>query len=473
MRSSPRHVSRRLRFESGPPVRFLAALLLGFLCAMNCSAQKAPNKSPEPKFWILFDADPCRPFELYDPNLGLNQGHFFSACWLRLACFTHDLYVMDQKGENVKRLTSDYESYGPSWSSDGRHIVFLKNGCGKRKEEDGTDYGYYDRLRNFLTAPRTLFWMDVDGRNSSPIAAFGPDAQDTLWVPDGKHIAVRMADRGNLAVELIQTNGSRSVLAHQSEEPLRRFLDVELGPAKVQLCGETTTTCWGSTGLLELNPPVNNFLPKIYGSNGLKETKSVTKVHGVQYRADLNSTLRIVSLDRAMAASPLRAFDSAWSSDGSHVAYSSFSGEEYSILYVADLHESEAGVPRSMTRQELDAHGPAWSPDGSRIAFAGLWEGSSQIFLVNVDGSNLIQLSHDAKMRCNHVSWSPDAKWIAAACIPNVTTGRDEYADGSQNAIYLFDTSKPGAKPRHLIGCRNDLCGARNPSFAPAGTVIQ
>jgi Tol biopolymer transport system component len=105
-----------------------------------------------------------------------------------------------------------------------------------------------------------------------------------------------------------------------------------------------------------------------------------------------------------------------------------------------------------------------------------VWEDSSQIFIINTDGSNLVQLSVNPKMLCFHLSLSPDGKWIAAECRPNVTVMRpSEYEAGLKSNIYLFDADKPGAKPRKLSKCDPSrssslfyACGARNPSFKPS-----
>lgn len=61
---------------------------------------------------------------------------------------------------------------------------------------------------------------------------------------------------------------------------------------------------------------------------------------------------------------------------------------------------------------------PAWSPDGGRIAYMSLVEqeerndGSSQIHVKNIDGSNDIALTHDIWANVNPI-WSPDGEKIA------------------------------------------------------------
>jgi WD40 repeat protein len=305
--------------------------------------------------------------------------------------------------------------------------------------------------------------MPANGGNSALVATMGPDAQDTLWVPDGEHIAVRMADKRSLLVHVVGTQLPQN---HQSEEPLSRFLELE-----------EPQGCLHGANVIVTDPLMDNFQPEFFTSlNPFGDPNFRKPSHGPQFSADSGASLRLVSLAGATTAAPVPAFDSSWSPDGRRIAYSTFTGKQFSILYVADLHESSAGAPRALTKQELDAHGPAWSADGSRIAFAGLCKETSQIFISNADGTNLIQLSSDPKMRCDHVSWSPDGKWIVAACDDvawmhafgfNYGIGaRQGEGDFRRTRIYLFDTGKPGAKPRELA------TRGRNPSFAPAGTVI-
>jgi WD40 repeat protein len=52
------------------------------------------------------------------------------------------------------------------------------------------------------------------------------------------------------------------------------------------------------------------------------------------------------------------------------------------------------------------------SPDGSRVAFASSATGNSDIWVQNVDGTNLRQLTNDA-VADSWPIWSPDGRWIA------------------------------------------------------------
>jgi len=59
---------------------------------------------------------------------------------------------------------------------------------------------------------------------------------------------------------------------------------------------------------------------------------------------------------------------------------------------------------------------PSWSPDGSRIAFASDRGGNADIWIMNSDGSNLVNVTdHEAKD--HSPAWSPDGDWIAFASV--------------------------------------------------------
>jgi dipeptidyl aminopeptidase/acylaminoacyl peptidase len=59
---------------------------------------------------------------------------------------------------------------------------------------------------------------------------------------------------------------------------------------------------------------------------------------------------------------------------------------------------------------------PTWSPDGSRIAFASDVDGVPDIWVMDIDGENLVNITnHDAKD--HSPAWSPDGEWIAFSSV--------------------------------------------------------
>jgi TolB protein len=51
---------------------------------------------------------------------------------------------------------------------------------------------------------------------------------------------------------------------------------------------------------------------------------------------------------------------------------------------------------------------PRWSPDGSKIAFTSQRDGNAEIYVMNADGSEQINVSHDARTDDSEPIWLPE-----------------------------------------------------------------
>ncbi len=59
--------------------------------------------------------------------------------------------------------------------------------------------------------------------------------------------------------------------------------------------------------------------------------------------------------------------------------------------------KADGSDPRRLTNVESGGiMEPSWPPDGSAISFTGDWEGHQQIYRIDVDGENLINLSNSS-----------------------------------------------------------------------------
>jgi Tol biopolymer transport system component len=99
----------------------------------------------------------------------------------------------------------------------------------------------------------------------------------------------------------------------------------------------------------------------------------------------------------------------AWSPDGTRVALSAKDrGQDVVVVYDVDKRKEVIRL-----RPELDGIlSPSFSPDGTAVVFNGLKEGYSDVYTMNLDGSDLRRLTASRNAARDPV-WSPDGKWIA------------------------------------------------------------
>ena len=141
----------------------------------------------------------------------------------------------------------------------------------------------------------------------------------------------------------------------------------------------------------------------------------------------------------------------ARSPDGTKVAFNSIRDGNLEI-YVMD---ADGGNPVNLTRDGAYDQAPAWSPDGQRIAFERSGGGGRgpQIFVMNADGSGVERLTHEPQASWGRSpAWSPDGSSIAY--------------DGD-DGISIMDPAGGGMR---LVSPEGQFVG--QPSWSPDGAWI-
>ena len=90
----------------------------------------------------------------------------------------------------------------------------------------------------------------------------------------------------------------------------------------------------------------------------------------------------------------------AWSPDGKKIAFDSDRDGNWEI-YVMNADGSN---PINLTNNNGVDWYSTWSPDGRKIAFSSNRDGNFQIFVMNADGSNPIRLTKNK-------AWDEDPAW--------------------------------------------------------------
>jgi Tol biopolymer transport system component len=124
-----------------------------------------------------------------------------------------------------------------------------------------------------------------------------------------------------------------------------------------------------------------------------------------------------------------RAWEPSWSPDGSKIAFSYSAGGPQQI-YTMDADGTDF-VQLTDTGDGTDNDQPAWSPDGTRIAFASKRGNLSNhnVFVMDADGTSQTNLIDDPNAQSQEPAWSPDGTQIAFG----------HAANGEVNQIAVMD----------------------------------
>jgi hypothetical protein len=138
---------------------------------------------------------------------------------------------------------------------------------------------------------------------------------------------------------------------------------------------------------------------------------------------------------------------------GNAIAFSSKRDSNYEI-YVRD----DNGLRRLTYDTASDGH-PTWSRDGSKIAFTSNRSGVDQIYVMNADGSALMQLTRDTASI--DPAWSPDGTKIAFTKFARVGSS------GGFNQIFVMNADGTGQTQ-----LTNESSSDSWPAWSPDGTKI-
>lgn len=295
-----------------------------------------------------------------------------------------------------------------------------------------------------------IWLMDADGSHQTRLITT-PDGEEVtfpVWSPDAKQLAfVRWTgfhgdDLGDADIWIANADGSgqRLLAAGEGWQWLPRWSP---DGASVAFTAESRGGPWMTTGP---RGPETGFGPLGPGFGG----------SSVGNRPDAD--LMLIAADGSSPPSPVTDApgddrSGSWSPDGSRLAFDA-TRDGNTEIYVVDVDGSNA---TRLTENPSEDWAASWSPDGSRIAFASDRTGIAQIWVMPAEGGEPVQLT-DLPNAHNGPAWSPDGRRIVYQA----------WADGEQQ---IWSMVGDGSDKRNLSDNPGAVDAAWDGSWGPDGRI--
>jgi TolB protein len=271
---------------------------------------------------------------VHDPNRVNDTAASTEIAYISQATGVYQLMLFDLETGQAQRLYSTGTSqYAPEWSPDGSLLAFSTSW-------EGDD---------------AIMVLNLASGQVTPITTMPGTEWAASWSPDGTMLAYHGFGSGNSDIYIYD-------LATATATPITDNDVADYTPA------------WSPDGR-EI----------VYFSNTYDDTMDGDLFI---YNVETGQTRQLNTEPNGRYG-----LNPAWSPDGEQIAFPYEDGT--TDLHAIAVLPPEGGTPTVLFDQPGQDSNPAWSPDGGQIAFVGNPSGNSDIFIVNVDGSDLRQITTD------------------------------------------------------------------------------